>query len=139
MNKINTTKILVIASIISVMPMISYAAETIAGKIVGFNSLIHGKEAPTDIDDPHIGLEPDFVILLSDGSHYLIPNLPMEVKRKYIYKSVNITGNINAEHRSIEPEKMKVRGKRKFKTVWTNKEYKRRQEQINQGWTYDVH
>ncbi len=131
--------ILLIISIIFFLPMISNASETIKGKIVGFNSLIHGKEAPTGIDDPHISLEPDFVILLSDGSHYLIPNLPMEVKRKYIYKSVKITGDVNVEHRSIEAEKMKVRGKRKFKTVWTNKEYKRRQEQINQGWTYDVH
>jgi hypothetical protein len=139
MNPNKIIKILTTISIITFIPLMSIASETITGKIVGFNSLIHGKDAPTGIDDPHIDLEPDFVILLSDGSHYLIPNLPMEVKKKYLYKSVKITGNINVGHRSIVAKKMKVRGKRKYKMVWTNAEQKRRQEQINRGWTTDVH
>jgi hypothetical protein len=106
--------------------------------------LIHGKEAPTGIDDPHIDLEPDFVILLSDGSHFLIPNMPVEVKKKYIYKKVKINGKVNFEHRSIEAEEFKVKGRLKYKTVWTNREYKMRQKWLKwqqdnhqRGWTPD--
>ena len=139
MKRINIKNILIVACFILFMPLVSTASETITGKIVGFNSLIHGKESPTDIDDPHINFEPDFVILLKDGTHYLIPNIPIHVKRQYIYKSAKITGNINVKHRSITAEELKVRGKRKFKVVWTHAEQKKRQDQINQGWTYDVH
>ena len=135
----NIIKFLATVTIITFIPIASIAMETIKGKIVGFNSIIHGKESPTDVNDPHIDLEPDFVILMSNGDHYLIPNVPLRVKKKYIYQSVKITGNINFKHRSIEADEFKVRGKRKFKVVWTNAEQKRRQEQKNSGWTIDAH
>lgn len=135
----NIIKFLATVSIITFIPMASIAMETIKGKIVGFNSIISGKETPIDINDPHLDLEPDFVILMSNGDHYLVPNVPKEVKKKYYYQTVKVTGTINAKYRSIEADEFKVKKRKKYKTVWTMKEAKRRQEQKNSGWTIDAH
>jgi len=136
--------ILAIICITIFMPMLSIASETIKGKIVGFNSLTDSVKAPAGIGDSKNDLEPDIVFLITDNSHYLISNMPSEVKKIYISKSVKIIGNINDKHHFIEAEELKVKGRARFNTVWEDKEYKQQQkwvkwrdEQFRRGWTPD--
>ena len=109
------------------IPMISSASEIVTGKIVGINSLTNGKEAPIDADDPHVALEPDFVIRTSEGDHYLIPLIPRVLKVRYLYQTVKVTGDINKEYKSITVDKLQVKKKEKYKTIWNKKRWEEEQ------------
>lgn len=112
---------LVAAIIIPMMPYYAMAVETITGKIVGFNSIIHGKEAPADYNDPHIRLEPDFVLLTSDGGHYLLPNVPKHIKARNIYREVKVIGDIVEKYRSMEVDELQIQAEKGFSTIWSRK------------------
>ena len=65
----------------------------------------HGRQYPIDNLDPHLTLEPDFVLLLDNGNCYLLPNVGRIVKVKYVHKSVKITGDLNSKYMSIDADK----------------------------------
>jgi len=65
------------------VPIISTAKETFTGTIVGYTSLIHQSNVPIDNRDPHIELEKDFVLLVPNGDHYLMPNISRGIKPSF--------------------------------------------------------
>lgn len=126
-------KVLTAFFIFLFLPMISNASETVTGTIVGFNSLIHGKESPIDSDDPHVDLEPDFVIQTSEGDHYLIPLIPRRLKVKYLYQTVKVTGDIIKKDRSISVDEFKIKKGEQFISAWTKGEWEEEQREIHRG------
>ena len=121
MKRKHQINILVIASIILMVPLISTAKESVTGTIVGFNSLIYEKEAPIDGEDPRIRFEPDFVLLASNDNYYFLPNVPREIKAGNIYKTVKVTGTITDKYRSMDVDKFQIKKEKDFSTVWSKK------------------
>ena len=65
---------------------------TIAGRIVGLNCIVDPDLCSVDNQDPHIALNLDFVILLENTDHYLLTNVPREVKIQFFGKQIEVTG-----------------------------------------------
>ncbi len=116
------------------LPFTAQAANTIDGWMQGYNCVSHGHKCPVDRLDPHLMLEPDFVLLLDDGDYYLLPNLARDIKARYIHKSIRVVGDVNPKHKSIDVNKLQVKDGDSFKTVWSKKmmmeEWKKRQEEF---------
>jgi hypothetical protein len=121
MNKNITLKTLVIASIISIVPIISSAKETIEGKIVGYSSLFNQSEVPVDSGDPHIQYEEDFVLLMPDGEHFILQNIPRNMKVKYFDKTLRAVGTKNVKYHSMAVVKLELKNGNDYETVWKKK------------------
>ena len=112
-------KILVAASIILLVPVISTAKETVTGTIMGFHSLIYEKELSVNNKNPLIQFEHDFVLLMADGYHYLLPNIPRSIKIENFHQTARVEGTINKDYRSLYAEKFQVKKNKTFRTVWS--------------------
>jgi hypothetical protein len=110
------------------------AAKSVTGWIQGFNCVRHGHQCPIDTLDPHLMLEPDFVLLLDDGDYYLLPNVARIVKAKYVHKSVKVTGDVISKYKSIDVDKLEVKDGGAYKTVWSKammmEEWEKRQKEF---------
>jgi hypothetical protein len=113
-------------TIASIAPVGVNAAKTIEGSMQGFHCIVHGHKCPIDTLDPHLMLEPDFVLLLNDGAYWFMPNIARIVKAKYVHKAVRVTGDLNHKYKSIDVDKLEVKLNGSFKTVWS-KEMMRRE------------
>ena len=117
-----------------VAPAGAYAAKITEGWLQGFNCVRHGHQCPVDAMDPHLVLEPDFVLLLKDGDYWLLPNIARIVKAKYVHKAIRVTGDLNPKYKSIEVAKLEVKLDGSYKTVWSKKmmmeEWQKRQEEF---------
>jgi hypothetical protein len=100
-------------------PVDARAAKTIEGWMQGFNCVVHGHKCPIDTLDPHLMLEPDFVLLLKDGNYWLMPNIARIVKAKYVHSAIRVTGDLNPKYRSIDVDKLEVKKDGSFKTAWS--------------------
>lgn len=109
------------------------AAKTIEGWMQGFNCVVHGHNCPIDTLDPHLMLEPDFVLLLKDGNYWLMPNIARIVKAKYVFSAIRVTGDLNPKYKSIDVDKLEVKKDGSFKTVWSKEMMRRELE----GWQKD--
>lgn len=97
----------------------SWAAQagTVSGKLVGVSCASHGEMCPTDKLDPHLVLEPDFVLVKDDGSFVFLPNLPRAVKVRYVLQQIMVQGEHNSKYNIVKVNEMKVNGK----SVWSPK------------------
>lgn len=128
-----TIKILVIAGMISMVPFITFAKESLTGRIVGFTSLIHPVEAPVNNKDPRIKLENDFVLLMPSGEYYLLDNVSRNFKIRYFNKIIRVEGKVNYKYQSIEITKLEVEKKGKgFRTLYFNR-FTERNDSYNSG------
>ncbi len=93
---------------------------TVTGRIEGLNCLIDPDLCARDNKDPHIDLESDFVLLLGNADHYLLPNVPREVKIQFLGQQIKVTGNVSEVYRSITVETLKVRADGQYIDVWSN-------------------
>lgn len=100
------------------LPLMVNAA-TITGKINGFECAVAGKVCPIDKLDPHITLESDFVLQEPDGTFYLLPNVPRDIKVRYVLEEVQVTGDLNEKYKSIRVEEFRVKRDGAYKTVWS--------------------
>ena len=94
----------------------AYAA-SVSGKIVGYECAHDGHECPTDNLDPHVALEPDFVVVKDDGSYIFIPNVPRATKVRYVLQDVKVSGEVNEKLNFVNVDELMVDGK----TVWSPK------------------
>ena len=113
------------------VPVGAYAAKTVEGWMQGFNCVAHGHKCPIDSLDPHLMLEPDFVLLVNDGNYWLMPNIARIVKAKYVHDAIRVTGELNTKYKSINVDKLEVKKDGSFKTVWS-KEMMRRELETSQ-------
>lgn len=98
---------------------LSWGAEagSVSGKLVGYECAHDGHECPTDKLDPHVALEPDFVVVKEDGSYVFIPNVPRATKIRHVLKDVTVSGEVNEKLNFVQVETLMVDGK----TVWSPK------------------
>jgi hypothetical protein len=123
--------IVLIIAFAFIAPVGANAAKTIEGWMQGFNCVAHGHQCPIDTLDPHLMLEPDFVLLLNDGEYWLMPNIARIVKAKYVNKAIRVNGDLNSKYKSINVDKLEVKLEGSFKTVWS-KEMMRRELESRQ-------
>lgn len=95
------------------------AAETFSGSILGHTCAEHGKACPVDKLDPHLAIEPDFVLSAGDGKHYFLVNVPRETKVRYALEKVTVKGELRAPYNAIKVSELVATVKGKPKTVWS--------------------
>jgi hypothetical protein len=93
----------------------------IMGEIQGLNCAIKGLTCPTDRMDVHVATEPDFVLVKtgSRSMYHLLPNLPRDVKVRYVGESAIVTGVLRPKDNSILVDKFEVRRGMFHGIVWT--------------------
>ena len=130
--------ILIILSLMTAMvlnmPASAKTTNSFDGWMQGYNCATHGHKCPVDRLDPHLALEPDFVLMLDDGDYFLLPNIVRIVKAKYVHKPIRVIGDVNPKYKAIDVDKLQVKDGNSYKTVWSKKmmmeEWKKRQEEF---------
>jgi hypothetical protein len=110
-----------------IVPASTFAGKTMTweGTIQGLNCTHYQKECPKDDLDMYIALEHDFVLVTPDGNHYLLPNLSVLIKARYLTEKVRITGKQRGSD-SIWVDNLEVEKNNKYETVWNYEEQERR-------------
>ena len=93
--------------------------KTLTGQLEGLYCIYAEALCAIDNRDPHIALELDFVLLLQNGDHYLLTNVPREVKIQFVGKEIEVTGIVQEEYRAITAKTLKVKVGGKYKITWT--------------------
>jgi hypothetical protein len=91
--------------------------KTFKGKIEGFLCVVQGYACPVDKADPMIAVEKDFVLVLPNGTYYLMPNVPFGVKARHALDVVEVSGTASAKYKSIEVDTLSKGGK----VLWSKK------------------
>ncbi len=105
--------------ILTVLSLSSAQAETITGRINGYDCAQAGITCPIDPKDPHIALESDFVLQLASGEYLFLTNLSRDFKLQHVLKEVRVTGRRHAKFDSIDIDVFKVKDGEKWKVAWT--------------------
>ena len=105
-------------SISLIVPAAGMAAESVTydGTIQGLNCVHYGKKCHEDDLDMYIAMEHDFVLLLPDGRHFILPNLDRGIKARYLTKDVRIRGK--QEGTTIWVDQLLVKDGQQYKLVW---------------------
>lgn len=107
--------------LVAAVPSNAVAAETITGQLNGHSCAHGGHTCPVDRLDPHIALEPDFVLQKGPGDYYFLANVPRTTKARYVLDEVQVTGTVNEKYRSIRVDEFRVKKGDGFRTVWSQK------------------
>lgn len=111
--------LIILITLAYITPVAVYAAQIVEGHMEALDCIIDGKICPTDNLDPHMALVTDFVLFLGKGSeHYLLPNIPRNVKAQYFGKDVRVTGEVNNKYRAIKAKILEIKESGSYKTVW---------------------
>lgn len=116
----NIAQSIVLATLMA-LPLAATAAESITGRLVGHSCTHEGDVCATDKQDPHLSLEPDFVLELSNGEHYFMPNLSRYMKLRYVLDTVTVTGNVDKQRNAIDVDELIVADGSKQRTAWSKK------------------
>ena len=109
------------------------AASNYSGKLIGHGCAHRGTVCPTDRLDPHLALEPDFVLQKGSEDYYFLSNLPRDVKVRHALSTVEISGDLDEKYRTIKVDEMRVGGK----TVWSLEEQQKEWDYLhNDGWWF---
>jgi len=100
-------------------------SKTWEGTIQGLNCTHYHKECPKDDLDMYIALEHDFVLVTPDGRYYLLPNLSVLIKARYLTQQVRITGEPK-ESDCIWVENLEVKRGQAYKQVWNYAQQQRK-------------
>ena len=98
------------------------SAETFTGKLNGHECAHHGETCPADGLDPHILMEPDFVLMLDGGEYVFIPNLRGDIKVRHVLSTVQIDGVRHPKFNSVKVDIFRVKKGDKFVTEWTQEQ-----------------
>ena len=129
-NRLWLTPIYVFSFLSLIITSLAFAEKPITweGTIQGLNCTHYQKPCPKDDLDMYIALENDFVLLTPDGRHYLLPNLSVLIKARYLTKQVRISGKRKGDS-SIWVENLEVKRDHTYETVWNYAEQERRREE----------
>ncbi|UCD78458.1 MAG: hypothetical protein JSW26_24095 [Desulfobacterales bacterium] len=110
-----------------IIPKSVFAGKTMTweGTIQGLNCTHFQRECPKDDLDMYIALENDFVLVTPDGRHYLLPNLSVLIKARYLTRNVRVTAEQKVGD-SIWVENLEVKKDHAYETVWNYAEQERR-------------
>lgn len=94
-------------------------AGQVEGTIQGFNCVTNGKVCPIGKEDPVVATERIFVLHMSDGTYYFVPNLDRAIMSRYIAKPVRITGTIEPNSRSVQADSLEVKAGDAWRVTWS--------------------
>jgi hypothetical protein len=113
----------------------SLFAQTFAGKLNGLGCAEGGKSCPTSRLDPHLALEPDFVLMQSEKDYLFLPNLSHSTKARYALETVQVEGTLNPRYQTVMVSEFKVKEGDKFVTKWSEADQeKERQYLYHEKW-----
>lgn len=107
------------ALLIPVSP--AHSEQTLTGRINGLHCATEGEFCPIDKLDPHLVLEPDFVLQTAEGEYYFLPNMRRETKMRYVLDQVQVTGTVNNKYNNVQVDEFRVKKGDSYKTVWSEK------------------
>lgn len=125
----STFRVILLLTTLLMLPLMVNAA-TITGKLNGFECAVAGEVCPIDKLDPHITLESDFVLQKPDGTFYLLPNLPRDIKVRYALEEVQVSGDLNEKYNSIKVEEFSVKRDGSYRAVWSQAMQREQVEQL---------
>jgi len=128
MKKINNYKIVMIMviSMIMIVPTAAFSKTNVVtfnGTIEGALCAIEGEVCPPEDLGVHLITEVNFVLRVSDGKYYYLPNLNRNIKARYVGKDIQITGKVKGE--SIIVDKFKAKEGGNYKLVWSKEKQKK--------------
>lgn len=103
------------------LPIVAIGAESLTGRIVGHGCVHDGHVCPVDRLDPHIALEPDFVLVVSPDEYYFMPNLSRGIKMRYVLETVTVKGDLSSKHNAMVVDELIAAKGGKQRTVWSKK------------------
>ncbi len=121
MKKYGIQIILFFSALLFALPVMAKTATTIDGWMQGYNCVNQGHKCPVDALDPHLALEPDFVLYLENGEYFLLPNIHRIIKAKYVHHEIRVTGKKNPRYATIDVNTLQVKKGDRFITVWSKK------------------
>ena len=99
---------------------------TYEGTIQGLNCIHYQQKCPEEDLDMYIALEHDFVLLLPDGRHFVLPNLDRGIKTRYLTKDVRIRGEEKGT--AIWVEEIQVKEGQHYRLLWDFKEQQKSEQ-----------
>ena len=129
------TPIYILSCLSLIMTTSAFAGKsrTWEGTIQGLFCTHYKLPCPQNDLDMYIELENDFVLVTSDGQHYLLPNLNLLIKARYLTDQVRITGQKKGDD-SIWVETLEVKKNNAYKTVWNYADQKRKRREQEDIW-----
>ncbi|MBI4772587.1 MAG: hypothetical protein HY788_00165 [Deltaproteobacteria bacterium] len=89
------------------------------GTIQGLMCTLEKKPCPVGFEDALTAMEPNFVLVTSDGSWYMLPNMDRAVLARRINQDVMVVGEKNPEYNSIKVDELKAKADGSWTTVWS--------------------
>ena len=119
--------IMIVLSLSMIIPATVMAEKDVSyeGTFQGAMCIHYKKDCPTD--DVHLAIENDFVLVLSNGEHYFLPNINRAIKVRYVDQTVRVSGKLEGEQ-VIWVENLDVKKGNTYRNVWS---WKERQELYN--------
>jgi hypothetical protein len=99
---------------------------TYEGTIQGLNCVHFQQKCPEEDLDMYIALEHDFVLLLVDGRHFVLPNLDRGIKTRYLTKDVRIRGKQKGT--TLWVENLEVKEGQRYRLIWNFQEQKKMEQ-----------
>ncbi len=84
----------------------AFGSDLFNGTIEGADCVINQLNCAKDINDPHLAMERDFVLVTGDGKYFFMPNLRRIYKELAYKKQVRIKGTLKGK--AIVVEKLEV-------------------------------
>ena len=94
----------------------AFGSDLFSGTIEGADCVINKLNCAKDINDPHLAMERDFVLVTGDGRYYFMPNLRRIYKELAYKKQVRIKGT--REGAAIVVQKFEVLKHDDFFCAW---------------------
>lgn len=120
MRKLLTPMIVGIALLLA--PVLAIGA-SLTGSIQGFNCVTQGRVCPIGMEDPVIGAENVFVLLVdaSKGDYYFVPNVDRGILARHINEQVKVDGVVNAKMKSIRASDIyTMQPDKSWQKVWSS-------------------
>jgi hypothetical protein len=103
------------------VPLAASAArtDTIEGELVGISFALHGHTYPKEMMEAHLSFESDFVLFIKHHEHYVLANLPRDVKVRHVGETIRVTGELNPAKTAITAHKLEVKEGNAYKLIWS--------------------
>jgi hypothetical protein len=107
------------------------SAEMLTGKLIGYGCASNGTTCPVDSLDPHINLEPDFVLQTSANQFYFLPNISRDTKIRHVLENIQVMGTKDTQYNTIRVSEFRVKKGSEFKTIWSKEINEKAREDFN--------
>lgn len=124
--------VLGLVAILQILAPATAQAERIEGRLNGLACASEGEMCPSDKDDPHVLLEPDFVVQTEDGKYYYITNMDWRTKLRYVLRMVRVEGKLSGGLSVIAAEEFWVKEKDGYRLAWSLERAREKQRRLRQ-------